>query len=64
MVAQKNTLHGKGGLLASKVVRLPDGKNHLTMAELVHGVGVLGSAGSGKTSGVGASLMHTQVIFV
>lgn len=40
------------GLLSKPAVKLPGMKDYLTWAELFHGTGLFGNAGSGKTSGV------------
>ena len=61
MVVQKNTLYSAGGILSRPVVKLTGRNNFLTWAEIVHGIGILGSAGSGKTSFATAHLM-TQIL--
>ncbi len=49
----------KKDILSKPVVRLPcKPREHLTLAELFHGVFIAGNAGSGKTSGPGAWVLN------
>ncbi len=50
-------IHKQSGLLSKPVVKLPDGKNHFSWSDLFNGNIILGSAGSGKTSGPGAWIL-------
>lgn len=58
MTIRNKSLGDPRAVLSRPVVKLPDGKNALTWAELMHGCVIFGNAGSGKTSGVGAWMMH------